>query len=199
MTTDLLGPARIDGDRSQRVFDTLLRTLAEPGTVRSLPGELDPRVPAPLWLPLALADVDVGVHVDDPDWQALVRAATGAPTRPLEQAPFVVLRAPTVEMVTRVAVGTALAPEDGARLALTVDGLGDRPSDTPDPSSTTWRFEGPGIRVHRDVVVRGLDPAIVERLGRGSGPAPTGFDTWLFDPRGAVMSVPRTTRITEVR
>jgi phosphonate C-P lyase system protein PhnH len=196
VSTDLLGPARISGDLSQQVFDTLLRTIAEPGTVRRLPEALDDRIPKPLWLPLALTDVDVGVHVDDMDWSRLVRTATSSPVRPLSSAPFVVLPTPTLDQIDGIAIGTALRPEDGARVALPVERLIDSPDHATGVGST-HRLEGPGIRDHRLVTIVGLEPAIVARLGTGSGPRPTGFDTWLFTPEGDVMAIPRTTHLTE--
>ena len=60
----LIASARLAGQRSQQVFDTLLRTLAEPGTVHRLPADLPQEVPTHLWPVMALADVDVTV---DPD------------------------------------------------------------------------------------------------------------------------------------
>lgn len=192
MSTELLGPARIAGDLSQGVFDVLLRTIAEPGTVRRLPTGLDPRIPTTAWLLLALADVAVPVHADDPELEALITAATGATAVPAAEAQLVVLHDAAGLASAGLAAGTALAPEDGARVALPAERLVDHGSDV-DPAD--WALRGPGIRDRRTVTIDGVDTDVVRRLGRASGPPPTGFDTWLFTPLGEVMAIPRTTQI----
>ncbi len=192
--------ARIDGSISQQVFDLLLRTLAEPGRIQRLPVDILsdrlPGLPKPLWLALALADVDIAVNVDDDltgDSATLVREATGATITPVEDAWIVVLQQPTIELLTRVNVGTAMAPELGARIAAGVDRVASADGDS--PSGMTVELSGPGVPGTRTLVVDGLDPAIADRIGTGSGVFPTGFDTWLFAPNGDVAAISRTTEV----
>ena len=188
---NVLVRARISGDDSQRTFDALLGAAAEPGTVRQLPPELlTPEIPTPLWLTLALADVDVPISVADDTSHPLATLAadaTGAPIVPLEQAWVAVLLAPSVEQLGRVAAGTALEPEAGARVALPATGL----DDVADAMRVT--LQGPGIPGERAIHVSGLDAALLTRLGRASGDFPAGFDTWLFTTDGQVAAIPRTT------
>lgn len=189
----LVAAARISGGTSQQVFDTLLRSLSEPGTVRQLPVELLPDVPPPLWLALGLADVDIAVSVDaDPTspMATLVRDVTGATICEVEDAWLVVLQSPataTTAVLDNVSIGTALAPEDGARVAIGVDGFG--------PGGVQLTLAGPGVDGERSLSVHGLEPTVADRLGQESGAFPTGFDTWLIAPNGDVVAIPRSTRV----
>lgn len=198
----LVAAARLKGDRSQQVFDVLLRTLAQPGTVHRLP-ELPADVPAPAWLALALADVDVAVAVDGPGaavTSQLIAQATDAPIVEVDRAAIVVALGPpdgvTVAVVSQVAIGTALAPEDGARLALPVAGLNGHAETDADTETVVVALEGPGVDGRADLAVAGLDRAVIEQLGNVAGRFPVGFDTWLFGPDGAVAAIPRSTVLT---
>ena len=194
--------ARLSGDRSQQTFDALLWALAEPGTIRRLPPsvvELD--VAAVAWLGLALADVDTPVAVAGPVEDPrvgmladLVRDATGAPVVDVDRAWIVMAVEQDPALLDQVAVGDALHPENGARLALPVDWLG-RPGSGPEPAVEVV-VEGPGVPGQRSLAVGGLDGALAERLGRATAEFPAGFDTWLFAPDGAVAAVPRSCRVT---
>ena len=63
---NLIATARLTGHSSQRVFDLLLQTLAEPGRTLQLPvSTVHPEIPMSTWLALALADVDVAVSIED--------------------------------------------------------------------------------------------------------------------------------------
>jgi alpha-D-ribose 1-methylphosphonate 5-triphosphate synthase subunit PhnH len=190
----LVAKARLTGRRSQLTFDALLRALAEPGTVRSLPADvLDPGIPDPCWLALALADVDVGVNIDDdPDHRSarLIRDATGAPIVPLERAWIAVLTGPSTGQLDRLARGDALHPEEGARVGITVAGLHAGGSG----GQVALELRGPGAPGVR-LGVDGLPAEILARLGRASGELPAGFDTWLFAPGGRVAAIPRSSRL----
>ncbi len=193
--------ARIDGSRSQQVFDALLRSLAEPGTIRRLPIDQLPDAPTVLWLPLAIADVDIGVNVDDDlagPLASLVRDATAATLTSLDDAAIVALTdVGDGAVLDRVRVGSALAPEDGARVAIAVEGFGPSNDSTADsPADVQLHLEGPGVPGTRSITVRGLDPSAAARLGQASGHFPAGFDSWLFSPAGDVVAISRSTTIT---
>ncbi len=197
--------ARIDGSLSQQVFDVLLRSLAEPGTIRRLPTDQLPAAPTVLWLPLAIADVDISVNVDDDAAGALtslVRDATAATLTPLDDAAIVVLTGVgDGAVLDRVRVGSALAPEDGARVAIAVEGFEPSNDSTDDSTADSTagvqlHLEGPGVPGTRSITVRGLDPSAAARLGQASGHFPAGFDTWLFSPEGDVVAISRSTTIT---
>lgn len=188
----MVAAARISGATSQQAFDVLLGTLAEPGQVRRLPVDELPDLPRPLWLALSLADVDITVSVDDDldsPLAALVRDATGATIVPVEDAWIVVHQtgATALPALDRVMLGTALAPEDGARLAIGVDSFG--------TGGLELTMSGPGVNGTQTLSVHGLDPEIADRIGQASGTFPAGFDTWLFASNGDVAAVPRTTQI----
>lgn len=190
----LAARARLTGHRSQQTFDTLLRTLAEPGTVRSLPAAVvDPEIPCPCLLALALADVDVAVNVSGGRSRhlgQLVRDATGATVVPLERAWLAVLLAPTGDELDRLSTGDALHPELGARVGLAVTGL-----HAGDGGAMRLGLEGPGVPGRRILGVDGLGAGVLRRLGRASGTYPAGFDTWLFAPAGQVAAISRSTTV----
>ncbi|MEM7338683.1 MAG: phosphonate C-P lyase system protein PhnH [Actinomycetota bacterium] len=192
----LTAHARLDGDRSQRTFDVILRSLSEPGTVHTLPTEiLHDDVPTTAWLALALADVDVPVHIDGPAYGPaadLVADATSAPRADIDSAWVVALETPTSTLLGRVATGDAYHPELGARVALPAESVG--PVD--EGAGTVVRLDGPGIKGERRVRIEGLGPDVLAALRRATAPFPAGFDTWLFTPGGQVMAISRSTHVT---
>lgn len=200
MTTAILAQARVSGHRSQQLFDVMLRTLAEPGTVRRLPVSFDGlEIPTALWLPLALADVDTPVHIAGdtiaPDrmgrWAEIVSGATDAPIVDAAAARIVVGLSTDVDLLSRISVGTATAPEDGARLAIAVAGLHAEAR----AGSQTIALSGPGVPGTRRLGIDGLDADVIDRLGRAGAAFPAGFDTWLFTGAGRVAAIPRSTAV----
>jgi phosphonate C-P lyase system protein PhnH len=193
----LTARARISGALSQQVFDVLLRTLAEPGIVRPLPIGLTDEVPRPLWLTLALADVDTPVHIHgDPDgrWAGVVAAATGAPIVAMGRARLVAAVGAEPPPLDQLAVGTPTAPEDGAKVALPVTALREASPDDP----AAWELTGPGVPGHRLLRVDGRAWNLHRRIGRAAAGLPYGFDLWLMDEDGSVAAVPRSTTVTTV-
>jgi phosphonate C-P lyase system protein PhnH len=178
-------------------------------------------------LALALADVDVAVAVVGAEGSGadrvaadLIRRATDAPIVEVSEAAIVACLEPSEQTLADVSIGTALAPEDGARVGLAVErltltpGAGYEPVDPAgdepvrlaggDPArlaggepvqGTVMALAGPGIPGERVVVVHGIDPAAIAHLGNVNGRFPTGFDTWLFAPGGEVMAISRSTTI----
>lgn len=194
----LVASARISGTTSQAVFWELMQAMAEPGTIRALPGELLDRGVAPAaWPVLALGDVDVTVNVDDVESAPLgllIADATGARIRPLQDAWAVVLTEPRADLLARVAVGDALHPERGARVSLAVGDL-DGGASTARERDLLLHLRGPGIAGERSVGVDRLDPDVAALLGRSSGTFPAGFDTWLVADSGYLVGIPRSTAI----
>lgn len=192
--------ARIAGATSQATFDVIMRTLSEPGTVRSLPSELHTRdVPAIGWLALALADVGVNVAANqtalrnsNPPLTDTVAEATGATITHLDSAWIALLDQPTATELAQLPRGSALEPELGARLAIAVDALGREPA----TSSTELVLTGPGIPGRRTLYTSGVNPDVLAGLGRSSGEFPAGLDTWLFTPDGLVAAISRSTTLT---
>jgi alpha-D-ribose 1-methylphosphonate 5-triphosphate synthase subunit PhnH len=177
--------ARLDRRTSHAVFMTLLRSLAEPGTVRDLP-QLDASLFAGV---LALADVDATFSVDDEIDHPVVStlaAVTGSRPVAIADADLVVLTN-GLELLDKVGRGSALRPEDGARLFLPVTSFDGAP---------VVDLSGPGVPGRRRLAASGIGVDDLLRLGDASGAFPCGIDTWLIDPHGSVVGLPRTTTIT---
>jgi alpha-D-ribose 1-methylphosphonate 5-triphosphate synthase subunit PhnH len=92
--------------------------------------------------------------------------------------------------VSDLLTGTALAPEDAARLTIAVDDL-----DAHGDGAVVLR--GPGVPGERRLCVRGLDRKTLLSLGRASGTFPAGIDTWLVTADGRVAAIPRSTTVTQ--
>jgi alpha-D-ribose 1-methylphosphonate 5-triphosphate synthase subunit PhnH len=203
MTTTTL--RRIDGATSQGVFDTLLRTLAEPGRILHFGDEvLD--MPAVALGPLALADVDVTVAVlgDGAELAGDISRTTGARIVAAGDADLVIAdpallgRPVGVADLDGLTIGSPLAPEDACRLFVAVEALhgidpGDAGTVATPKERTRLRLSGPGIAGHRHIGIDGLGADVLARLGRASGTFPTGIDAWLVAPDGAVVGLPRST------
>ncbi|MEU6657621.1 phosphonate C-P lyase system protein PhnH [Streptomyces sp. NPDC046821] len=180
---------------SQRDFGVLLDVLARPGRVRSL--EVPEGTPAAAVAACGLLDVEVRTHVltgpGDTEWGAALHSATSAPRAELPFARTVVaLRPVTAGDIATLAVGTPIAPEDGARLFASVDALdGDGPHDV------DLLLSGPGVPdgTERRLRVRGLEPAVLDALARANSAFPCGVDVFLVAPDGRIAGLPRTARV----
>lgn len=185
-------PARLTPAASQRAFRTLLSALANPGRVLQL--EDPPPTPAPVVLPLVLSDFTCIVAVIGDGANEIgsrLTGATGVVIGPVQAADQAVVTGPewaSPDLIEALRPGTALAPEEGARLALAVSGLGAGP--------VSLQLSGPGVKGNLDLFLSGPSPAVFEALGRANANYPTGIDTWLFAPDGRVAAIPRSTKIT---
>ena len=140
-----LARLRFEGSVSQGVFRSLLDTLSHPGRVVALDRDLgDLGVPFPIVPALALAAGDTSFAVAGTGaetWAPLVADATGGRVVPIEQADLVVvLDPPDPDLVMAVKRGTALVPEAGARVFVSVPGLAPAPSGQP-----RFVLSGPGV------------------------------------------------------
>lgn len=193
----LVARTRLDEQQSQRAFRAMLDALAHPGTVVRLPaGVLDPALPSPLLLPLALADPSVRVDVvgvEADRWLEVVLAATGARRCPLEAADLVAglgpVRAQTVRSLRR---GRPAAPEESARLALECRRL--RPGRTTG-SEVTVELRGPGVPGTVHLGIDGLTPGVVDALVEVNQDFPVGVDTWLVSEDRQLVGLPRSARL----
>lgn len=194
----LLAAARLDAPTSLAVFRVVLGALARPGRVVGPPTRVPPVVPTVLLPALALADLDVAVtvldeHDGDPiAWDEVVRAATGArPAAGIDDADLVVaMRTPTIDEIARIRTGDPTSPERGARLVVACDGF-DR--------GTDLDVEGPGAAAGRSARLAGIGADVLDAIATANSRFPAGFDTWFVDPRGAMVAIARSTRITANR
>jgi alpha-D-ribose 1-methylphosphonate 5-triphosphate synthase subunit PhnH len=182
---------RLSPRTSQTVFRVLLDTLARPGRVLGLP---DPR-PGPGIVPLALAVVGSPVAVlNDPAWQERICRATGASATPAADASLVaVYGTPDAQTVSRLRRGSALAPEDGAKV-----GLACRRLAAGGPGELTLRLAGPGVPGAVTLGVDGIGPAVFDALREANAQFPAGVDVWLVDDRGRVAGLPRSARVAVI-
>ncbi|MEO1063267.1 MAG: phosphonate C-P lyase system protein PhnH [Actinomycetota bacterium] len=200
---ELVRTARLEGERSQHAFRTLLDSLSRPGTIHRVPeGVIVDGVPPALLLPLAIADVEVSVAVlrsgDHADWGRLLTDATGARLAPMEAAACVtMLVPPTAEDVERLRRGSALAPESAARLAIQVDALSDG-ADSIDGDAVVVELTGPGVDGAATLAISGVAAEVVIAIDQANAGYPAGLDTWFVSTAGDVAAVPRSSRL-EVR
>lgn len=180
--------ARLDPLAAQRVFDALLHTLASPGTVATI--DVPPGVPPAVLPAVALADVEVTVAVlADDDWAEALCTGTGARrAAPADAGIVVALRPLQPTEVRSFHRGTAQEPESAARLVAAVDRIGG--------DGTELVLRGPGVPGERRLSVAGFDRAAVLALAEANAEFPAGIDVHLVAADGAVVSIPRSTRIS---
>jgi len=194
--------ARLSGDRSLRVFRALLDAAARPGTI--VEACIDD-VPPLLAAVLALADLDQRVAVlgefegdaagFDLRWSELISSVTGARIVEPAEADMVIARSGlTDEVVRSLRTASAFDPERGARLFIACEIKG-----SPGVSTDTWvglTATGPGAPTGSSVEIRGVDPSVFEVLNEQNTRPPAGIDTWLIDPSGRHVGLPRTARVS---
>lgn len=196
--------ARLGVHVSQRTFRVLLDTLSRPGSIGRLPAPPD-TVPAALLPALALSDVEVSVRVlatDTADWEELIAIATGAPRAATPAAADIVtsLRAVSADEVLLARRGTALRPEDGARLVLAVARLEEVSSDHASPAGTTLLdLTGPGVPGTRRLAVHGLTTEVADAIVASRSGYPAGIDVHFVTAEGHTAAIPRSTRVSVVR
>jgi len=183
-------PDRLSPRASQGVFRVLLDTLARPGRVAALPAP----GPGPGVVPLALAVIGSPVAVlGDPDWrhwEQRICRATGARAAAAADASLVAIYpAADPAVISRLRRGSALAPEDGAKV-----GLACRRLIEGGPGEVTLELSGPGVPAAVRLGVDGVDRAVFEALGEVNARFPAGIDVWLVDDRGQVAGLPRSAR-----
>ena len=179
----------LDADTAQRAFRAALDALARPGTPAALPPAGDR--PAALLPVLALADLDTPVCVlgDTPGgaWADALATVTSAPVVPLAAARLAAaLRPLEPGELAAVRAGSPAAPEEAALVALAVPALEGGPALT---------LSGPGVAGSRVIGPRGLPADLV--AARAATAFPAGPDLLLVTPGGAVLGLPRSTRIEE--
>lgn len=173
----------LEADTAQRTFRAVLDALARPGLPAPLPAS---GVPAALLPVLALADLDTPVCIlGDGGWAGSLTTATSAPVAPLEAARLVAaLRPLATGELAAVRTGSAAAPEEAALVVLAVPALDGGPALT---------LSGPGVPGTRTVAPRGLPADLV--AARAATACPAGPALLLVAPEGAVLGIPRSTRI----
>jgi alpha-D-ribose 1-methylphosphonate 5-triphosphate synthase subunit PhnH len=199
--------ARLTPDEAQVVFRRLLDALARPGRMAWLPADVARRVPPALVPVLALCDLEVTCCVvaradQHVDWAEVVATATGARRVGLAESAWVAaLDRLSGDDIAQLRRGTALAPEQGARLVHACRqlhvGEGSQPWSSADhhEAVVTIELTGPGIPDRRRISITGVDPEVFDALAAANQAFPAGVDTWLVADSGALIGLPRTIRI----
>ncbi|MGJ3242416.1 MAG: phosphonate C-P lyase system protein PhnH [Opitutales bacterium] len=187
---------------AQNHFRAILDAMARPGEIRVLePVSIDPPPGLPsasALVALALINRDVAFHLgfEDEAVEAYLKLNTGSPPAALEEADFIFAPGDAHPAVVESAKeGILTYPETAATLVFHVGGLGDLAG----PDAARWRLTGPGIPESRELVVAGLNPALVAALQEKNDEFPLGADAILThsDPvsgRWSVVGLPRTTQ-----
>lgn len=203
-SADQVRRARLTPTESQTVFRVLLDALSRPGRRQDIPATISRRVPPALVPLLAMTDVEVAVATSpgDDGWTDAVVVATGARAGDPSSADWVAVLEPAdPALLSTLRRGTALAPEEGARLSIAVTALNcdAHPAGaverSPFVERTVLRLRGPGIDGTTVVVVDGLEPAVAAAVRDTNTAFPTGVDTWLVAADGGVVGIPRSTSI----
>lgn len=186
------GAHRLSTGASQAVFRVLLDALAHPGRVLPLPPDLlaDRALPPALIVPLALADLSQSVAVTgagaDRGARLVATATSCRLAEPDAADQVVVLDGASPALVATLRRGSAMAPEEGCRLALACRAL-----HAGGGGDVTIDLRGPGVEDTGAVGVDGIDAAVVAALAEANADFPAGVDTWLVADGGDVVGFPR--------
>jgi alpha-D-ribose 1-methylphosphonate 5-triphosphate synthase subunit PhnH len=186
-----------DVHESQAIFRCLLTALCQPGRIEILPSTVRSRI-APALAPLmALLSHDTPFTVIGNDSStlstALAQATFGRATNP-DDASFVALMDDASMDLRTLRHGTDHRPDEACQVSIAVAGS----IRAGDEHNAAFGLTGPGVPERRWVAVDADDTerTRIERLlaMRVENP-PCGFDVWLIDSHGAVVGLPRTTRL----
>lgn len=186
---------------SQAIFRAVLDAMARPGRLGRLP-VADARCPVAGCAPLAallltLLDHEVtfavvpaaGDHALADRLSDYLTVVTGSRPAPLDRADYVVaLGGLAPGCLERLKRGTLTYPDASATLLILV------------PSLTAGRglpaaLAGPGVPSETVVQLAGLTPADLVALAEVNAEFPLGVDVVLVDAAGAVVGLPRSTRV----
>lgn len=185
---------------SQQVFRLLMEAMARPGKPVKLPGlslnSTDHISPALGDLILALLDNEThfAVYPYDQRMDEYIQLFTGAHNTTSAMAEFIILdgQAGLNESVA-FSTGSLLFPEKAATLLIAVDTVNQGTD-----FEHHLRLRGPGINEYRDLYLNGLHPDVIHKIQHLNREFPLGVDSILFDKRGEIVCIPRSTLIEEV-
>jgi alpha-D-ribose 1-methylphosphonate 5-triphosphate synthase subunit PhnH len=186
-----MGGAALSTVASQAAFRVVLDTLANPGRQRRL--DVNAGVPPALMLPLALADLTQRVAVVGDQaarWEARLVVATGCRIAAPADADQVVALPGSVSpaLVAGVRRGSAVTPEGGARVSIGCAALGA-------DGDVELRLRGPGVDGVTTIGVSGCPGEVFDGIAAANADFPAGIDVWLVATDGAVVGLPRSTRL----
>lgn len=201
-STDLLIRVRRGADIAQPVFRALVDAVSNPGRPVELPA--GPEGLHPVVLPvLTVVDLQTVLAVVDTDARSArdlataIGRVTGAPVVDDHRSADIVLvtdpAAFTSDLVWTLRTGTAMSPEQGAKVFVACSGIVESGSET-DASAVV--VSGPGASDGRWITISGVDPRTLAVVDRVNGAYPAGIDVFVVDPAGRVVGLPRSNRLT---
>lgn len=195
--TDLYRACLTDVHESQEIFRCLLAALSRPGEIIHLPDTVPSRITPCLAPLMALVSHDTPFSVVGEDaaavCEAMTRATFGRTTTPDEAALVTVLEGAVIDP-NILRHGTDLRPDAGCQVALAVDGS----LITSGNDDAFLSVAGPGVPGTRCIAIDSKASELMrlaQFLSQRIEQPPRGFDAWLIDRHGAVVGVPRTSRL----
>ncbi len=180
----------LDPATAGRIYRDVLAAYTRPGLEQMLPST---DFPAALLPALALADLDTGVEVLESDgrhWLEVLTVATGAPATSADRARYLtVLRAPTADDLLTATRGSALSPESAATVVVEVTSL---------RGGTPVELTGPGVKEAERISPSGFDEQLWRARNEATADFPAGIDLLIVAEDGAMVGIPRTTRVVPI-
>ena len=168
---------------NRRNFRVCLETLARPGTTGTILPVFGSHL---LALALCLLYPEVTSCFYAPGDQRQLRAMTGSPGAPPDQADYIFCDRAETTILTAARTGTLMHPEQSATLFIQTD----------DPGVETSRvlLSGPGVpgRMARSLPVAG---PFLSLLREKNSAFPLGLDCFFLDRDGGMTGIARTTRV----
>ena len=196
-------PIRLAPEAAADVLRTLLDTLAHPARSGCIDRSLVPGAPRSAVLAAAIVDPGIAVAVvgDDEVAHRLARD-TGARIMSDPASADVIVAPHGIDrsILSTLRRGSALAPEDGPRLVVGADCVRTvEPGGTPAAQEATevW-VVGPGAGRGRRFAVLGVEVEWFDQLAAVNAAPPGGIDTWIVDPSGTLVAIPRAVSIEVV-
>lgn len=196
-------PIHLAPEAAADVLRTLLDTLTHPARSGHVDRGLAPRAPRSIVLAATLVDEGVAVAVvgDDEAAHGLAVGTGARLTSDLASADVIV--APhgiDRSVLSTLRRGSALVPEDGARLVVGAERVRTvEPGGTPAAQEATevW-VAGPGAGRGRRFAVLGVEVEWFDELAAVNAAPLVGIDTWIVDPTGTLIAIPRAVSIEVV-
>jgi alpha-D-ribose 1-methylphosphonate 5-triphosphate synthase subunit PhnH len=180
--------------RSQAAFRAIMRAMAQPGRIETIPGRGGapaPLAPAGAEALVTLCDFETSLWIA-PDLAASaqwLRFETGARIAAAQMdAAFALCAAKDLDL-SQFSIGTAAYPDRGATIVVQCPALEGGPSLT---------LAGPGIAATSDFAVAGLPEGFADQSRANHARFPLGVDLVLVSGE-RLLALPRSTRILEAR
>jgi alpha-D-ribose 1-methylphosphonate 5-triphosphate synthase subunit PhnH len=183
---------------TQRVYRTLLNTMARPGTIDQLEPYSYSGCPSDLHyvigIALTLLDQEVSFHetsgevVLTPHLKLLTRSTT----KPLSESDYIFIQkgeSPDLSLAKR---GTDLYPDQSATIIYQVDKI-----KALEEGDVRFVLRGPGIEKEQRLSLDGFNRSLIPLLEGNIQHFPLGLDWILVDAEGNICCLPRSTKIVE--